>query len=528
MQDTGYASGEPPGLHTMKEEPGTQDTQYKPSLALHRRVKDLEALQAAVLEIAVLQDPGTMLEMILDQAMHLLDAPEGALYVCEPDQRRARCVVRCSTCYHEDEQSLAYGEGAVGLVAETGQSLISDARSSVDGWSAMPSGVGGLGVVLVVPMVHQEQVLAVIQVEAASGVRRFGQTDLELLAEFARYAAIAVENARLYDWVLDKAAESKRLEQQSKERHLYLERLLACTPDAIVTLDAQQRVLEWNLGAEKLFGYRQEEVIGRDLDELIAASEPEMYQEATSLTRRVLSGESVFPIETVRYHKDGMPIDIIVAGSPIVIGNRLVGTVAAYTDNTERKRAQEALALRAREMAALYETSLEINAQPDLTTLLSAIVQRASCLVGARMGGLYLMRPDGERLELAVSHNLPGDYVGTTLRLGEGLSGRVAEVGEPMMVADYARWEGKAAIYADSPFRRVLGVPLKVGERIIGVIHVADDERTGLFEKDEVRLVNLFADQAAIAIENARLFQAEREQRELAQALGQASPLLPP
>jgi PAS domain S-box-containing protein len=181
------------------------------------------------------------------------------------------------------------------------------------------------------------------------------------------------------------------------------------------------------------------------------------------------------------------------------------------------------LALRAREMAALYETSLEINTQPDLTTLLKAIVQTASSLVSARMGGLYLMRPDGERLELAVSHNLPGDHVGTTLRLGEGLSGRVAEAGEPMMVADYANWEGKAAIYAGSPIRRVLGVPLKVGDRVIGVIHVADDERTGRFVKDEVRLVSLFADQAVIAIENAMLFQAEREQREFAQALSQAA-----
>jgi putative nucleotidyltransferase with HDIG domain len=187
---------------------------------------------------------------------------------------------------------------------------------------------------------------------------------------------------------------------------------------------------------------------------------------------------------------------------------------ALFQREAERKRAEEALTRRAREMAALYETSLEINSQREVSTLLQAIVRRAVGLLRARMGGLYLMRSDGETLELVVSHHLPGDYVSTTLRLGEGLSGRVAQAGKPMMVDDYRHWEGRAAAYADSSFRRVLGVPLKLGDRVIGVINVTDDEKTGVFDEDEVRLVSLFADQAAIAIENARLYAAEQTRRQ--------------
>ena len=82
------------------------------------------------------------------------------------------------------------------------------------------------------------------------------------------------------------------------------------------------------------------------------------------------------------------------------------------------------------------------------------------------MGGLYLMKPDGQTLELVVNHNLPGDYNDVTLRLGEGLSGRVAQTGEPMAVDDYSHWEGRSAAYANAPMRRVLGVPLKVGSRV--------------------------------------------------------------
>jgi PAS domain S-box-containing protein len=81
-----------------------------------------------------------------------------------------------------------------------------------------------------------------------------------------------------------------------------------------------------------------------------------------------------------------------------------------------------------------------------------------------------------------------------------------------MMVADYQAWEGQADLYKDYPFRRVLGVPLKIGDRVIGAINVTDDEQTGPFDEDQIRLVSLFADQAAIAVENTRLFQ-ETEQR---------------
>jgi PAS domain S-box-containing protein len=181
----------------------------------------------------------------------------------------------------------------------------------------------------------------------------------------------------------------------------------------------------------------------------------------------------------------------------------------------EREQVEESLRRRNRELAVLYETSLEINAQLDLSTLLRTIVARSAALTGTHMGGLYLMRPDGETLELVVSYNLPKDYTGVILRLGEGLSGRVAQSGQALAIEDHSRWKGRAAVYADSPFRRVLGVPLKVGGRVIGVINITDDEQTGEFSPDEVRLVSLFADQAAIAVENVRLYEAA--QRALAE-----------
>ena len=191
-----------------------------------------------------------------------------------------------------------------------------------------------------------------------------------------------------------------------------------------------------------------------------------------------------------------------------------------------RRRAEEEVQRRARETAALYETSLEINSQPDLPALLQAIVHRAVELVGVRAGGLYLMQGSGDALELAVGYNFLGDYVGTRLNLGEGLSGRVAQSGQPMMVADYGAWDGRAAVYEKQAFRRMLGVPLKVANRVIGVLDLTDDQEKGFFDENQVRLATLFADQAAIAVENARLLQAERAARGQTEVLREAAQVM--
>jgi diguanylate cyclase (GGDEF)-like protein len=176
----------------------------------------------------------------------------------------------------------------------------------------------------------------------------------------------------------------------------------------------------------------------------------------------------------------------------------------------ERKRIDTAQQRRAHELQALYRTSLEINAEMDLATVLSSIVTRAALLLEMPMGGLYLMEPDGEHLRLVVGYKVMEKYIGTVLSLGEGLSGRAAQTRQAMFVEDYQNWDGFALAYDRGPFRRVLAIPMQVGGRVTGVINLSDDQKAGPFSEEEVRLASLFADQAAIVVEKTRLLEAER------------------
>jgi diguanylate cyclase (GGDEF)-like protein/PAS domain S-box-containing protein len=213
-------------------------------------------------------------------------------------------------------------EGITGWVAHTGEPLLVNDVSQEPRYlpdELLPETKSEL----VVPLKVGERVVGVLDV-ASNELNAFAEDNLFVLQTLSNQIAIAIENARLF--------------QETEERRVYLEGVLGAAPDAIVTLDAHHRVVEWNAGAEKLFGYSPEEVIGKDTDDLITS--PDVLEEAVGFTQIGLSGREMPPTEVVRYRKDGSPVDVLLAGSPILVGDELIGTVVVYTDITEQVRAE--------------------------------------------------------------------------------------------------------------------------------------------------------------------------------------------
>ncbi|MDD8025929.1 MAG: two-component regulator propeller domain-containing protein [Acidobacteriota bacterium] len=132
----------------------------------------------------------------------------------------------------------------------------------------------------------------------------------------------------------------EKAEAELDKRQKFLEATLFGSSNAIVATDAQSNIIEWSRGAERIFGWRRNEVLGRNIDDVVIR--PEFKDEAVRLQSASLGGKALNSIEAIRHRKDGTPINVIVGGSPVILGGTIAGSVAVYTDITELKRAEAA------------------------------------------------------------------------------------------------------------------------------------------------------------------------------------------
>ena len=118
----------------------------------------------------------------------------------------------------------------------------------------------------------------------------------------------------------------------------YYELLVKTCPIAIITLSQDDRIVACNPAFETLFGYRQREAIGQELDTLIAA--PELMLEAHGLTEAVRQGNSIHVI-TQRKRLDGSFVDVEVFGVPVILWGKQIGALGLYHDVTDLVEAQK-------------------------------------------------------------------------------------------------------------------------------------------------------------------------------------------
>ncbi|WP_370347300.1 helix-turn-helix domain-containing protein [Catenulispora sp. EB89] len=169
------------------------------------------------------------------------------------------------------------------------------------------------------------------------------------------------------------------------------------------------------------------------------------------------------------------------------------------------------------ELVALFETAGDLAALRDLDAVLKAIVTRAHTLIGADVTYLTLDDPDRGDTYMRVTHgSVSARFQSLRLPMGAGLGGLVAQTAKPYVTSDYPR---------DSRFRHtneidegvgeegltaILGVPLVLGSRVIGVLFAANRSARP-FARHEITLLSSLAAHAAVAIDNARLLQATRD-----------------
>jgi PAS domain S-box-containing protein len=330
--------------------------------------------------------------------------------------------------------------------------------------------------------------------------------------------------------------ERKRAEEALAESEARFARLFQASPVALgMSTVAEGRIIDVNQSWLELFGYRREEVIGRTNRELSLTVDPRARDATVRLAH---DGGIARNVEMQVRRRSGEVREVIVSAVPVALAGEDEFWISATTDITERKRAEEERGhLLESESAAraAAEVALERLRAIDTITdsalvhlgvdeLLRELLLRLRRALDADSIGVLLLDEDGKTLyPRAVDGYIHENFSSIRVRLGAGVTGRIAAEGRPMIVDDYSTIdasgiEGVAAATVRALTRSVMGAPLRIAEKVMGVVMVVSG-RPRRFTEEELKLLLLVADRAAPAIERARLLEKLRAGRERQKAL---------
>lgn len=197
------------------------------------------------------------------------------------------------------------------------------------------------------------------------------------------------------------------------------------------------------------------------------------------------------------------------------VSERHVAEAAKEHALAELQASEARFRRRSAELETLHDISLQLNSQMDTTTLLQLILDEAIALLDVDAGILFLYDSTHDDLCAEYATEYLIDFLGVHLRRDEGMAGRVFQSRQAMIVNDYHGWAHRARVMAQRPrLRNLMAVPLNGKDGVLGVLDLGSEQRE--FNEHDVWLAEMFAAQAAVALESARLLaRVEGQSREM-------------
>ena len=293
--------------------------------------------------------------------------------------------------------------------------------------------------------------------------------------------------------------------------------VIECAADAIVAFGAERTVLLWNPAAERMFGWRVDEVLGEE-PPLIPE---ELKAEHNAALERVRSGGQISYV-TRRSCKDGTLLDLRIDASALRDrSGQVIGWVNVYHRTGQDTAARHQMAERAMVVRKLGDVVADMNAQRDLDTVLDRIAASLCDLTGADAGGFVLIEDD--RVRLVSMEGLPARLRDRTSELSASMIGQLMRSGRNVMMATGGE-SGEFAdlIWSALPGLHTIALALShVGDRPYGALYALYSGRK--VGHVELELLELLAGHAGVALTNATAFEELVRQRAHERAVIDAS-----
>jgi GAF domain-containing protein len=492
-----------------------------------RRLSELAALRETTLALTGPLEAPRLLQTIVERAAALLGVSGGFAHEIESGRRKLHLRAAVGRRADAVGSTIEFGEDAAGHVAETGQSLVVHDYAQWEGRSPQWTGAP-LFNLLAVPMRWRGELIGVLSLVDEVGGRRFDARDVALAEQFARPSAAALGNARLLAAanrqaerlsILHQASQavsrSLELDQIYTTIHQAVGQLIPSESLAIGLLDEAEEFLEGVYfvdRGERLPPQRQPVKVGL-AGHVLRERRPCLFQAASERPNGMAPfGED----ETVQS----------ILAVPLSVGGHVFGVLAAQSHQPNAFTEDDVpllTTLANHAAAAIRNGRLFLAVQQQLAQLsilhavaqaavsgsdLSQAIQRALQTLRRRANyeclSVHLLNAEGAALKrFALVTALEAEIPGDEIPLGRGAAGRAAQTGRALRLPD-----------VDQPIfpgaRSALCVPLKAGQRMIGVLN-AEATAPSAFDEADERLLTIVAGLLAPIIENAELVERDRK-----------------
>lgn len=315
------------------------------------RVQDHESENQALRELArrMAGEPQELLQAVVDTALRLCDAKSAGIGVLEKaaegdENFRWVALGGAYQAFVGGVMPADFSPCGLCVDCRCPQLFSHPSRYFTYLKGTEPSIVEGL----FVPFPADSQIVGVIWIASHDDQRHFDREDVRLLTGLADFTAgamqmysVSAENQRLHLQAEADLRQHQRAENALRQTNHTLKTLIYSSPLPIVVVDADPPIVRlWNPEAERLFGWREREVLGH----VIPNVPDEMQAECLAYRFATAQGKTFHDMETYRRRKDGTLVDVNVLAAPLHDAeSRINGILLLYTDETQRKRSAEAL-----------------------------------------------------------------------------------------------------------------------------------------------------------------------------------------
>jgi nitrate/nitrite-specific signal transduction histidine kinase len=508
--------------------------------ALEQRVADrtmelatLNAIAAVVSRSMELKDA---LKDALEKTLEAVDIEAGGIYLLKEDSGVLRMAISSgfSPEFVKEVDNLKVGEGFSGWVVQSGEPLVVDDISTDPRLTRMAAKEEGFHSVASFPLVSKRKVFGALFV-ITRGFREFSQQDIDLLTSIGQQIGVAIENARLFK------AEQRRAEQFRviSEVGRRIASLLGVDDILNQMVRLIQEALDYDTveiglveSDELIFKARAEPSLDGPFESyrmkigeesitgwVAAAGEPQLVNDIRQDPRYVslTSGEFLSELAVPIKVKDKV-IGVLNAQSyeldafdhsDLAVMQSLADQAAIAIENARLFHAEQ---WRAEQFRVVSEVGRHITSILDVDELLKEIVRSLKETFGYYLITIGMIEGDEVVFRAGVkTHWDDPHFRPPSVKVGaQGITAWVAGTGEPLLAPDVSQEPRFLFLEDAAETRSELAVPLKVKDEVIGVLNVESDQLNA-FDESDMRLLQSLAHQAAIAIENARLYEQARE-----------------